>query len=91
MYQGIIFCSAFKILSMTAITRPSLKVRAIGPKKIIHNYTSLIEMQLTAYQFHHWFGCLKEPSYRDGSFKYQQHKYPQHKFWMGNTKTIIAL
>ena len=27
------------------------------------------------------FGCLKEPSHRDGSFE-----YPQHMFWLRNKK-----
>ena len=30
------------------------------------------------------FGCLKEPSHRDGSFE-----YPQHVFWLKNKKNIF--
>ena len=36
-----------------------------------------------------WFGCSKEPSHPDGSFK-----YPQHMFWLRNKKIkfqIVAL
>ena len=32
------------------------------------------------------FGCLKEPSHRDGSFE-----YPQHMIWLRNKKIIFLL
>ena len=32
------------------------------------------------------FGCSKEPSQRDGSFK-----YPQHMFWLRNKKNNFQL
>ena len=32
------------------------------------------------------FGCLKEPSHRDGSFE-----YPQHMFWLRNQKNNFQL
>ena len=32
------------------------------------------------------FGCLKEPSHRDGSFE-----YPQHMFWWRNKETIFPV
>ena len=32
------------------------------------------------------FGCSKEPSYRDGSFEYQQ-----HTFWLRNKKNNFQL
>ena len=32
------------------------------------------------------FGCLKEPSLRDGSFE-----YPQHMFWFRNKKNSFQL
>ena len=32
------------------------------------------------------FGCLKEPSQRDGSFE-----YPQHMFWMRNKENNFPI
>ena len=32
------------------------------------------------------FGCLKEPSHRDGSFE-----YPQHMFWMRNKENNFPI
>ena len=55
----------------------------MGPSK---NFERKIAIIFLSISLNLCFGCLKEPSYRDGSFEYRQ-----HMFWLRNKNDNFLL
>ena len=57
--------------------KPQIKINKITQRKIVNIFLPIL--------FSICFGCSKEPSHLDGSFK-----NPQHMFWLRNKKKSVT-